>query len=196
VLLEREIVAYFGTRDLAGITILAALSGVLSATISPILFQVFHLPFACDLIVFAAVTLAVWYVRKAGTSTLIGIIATIINFIFRPMAFQFLGFTAAAVVFDVLASSIGYKRLFEKRLAGSLSLLMISVFSAGVAGLIIGSLFMPPTALIGFGGVLGWVGLHAIGGVMGGAVGVSLMNALTVRGIIPQRAEVAKRIEK
>ena len=195
-LLERENMGYFGTRDLAGITILAALSGVLSATISPIFFQVFHLPFACDLIVFAAVTLAVWYVRKAGTSTLIGIIATIINLILKPTAVQFLGFTAAAVVFDILASSIGYKRLFEKRLVGSLSLLMISMFSAGVAGLIIGSLFMQPAALIGFGGVLGWIGLHAIGGIMGGAVGVSLMNALAVRGITPQRTDVAKRIKK
>jgi len=189
-------VAYFGTRDLAGITILAALSGVLNVTISPIFFQVFHLPFACDLIGFAAITLAVWYVRKAGTSTLIGIIATIINFIFRPTALHFLGFTAAAVVFDALASSIGYKRLFEKRLVGSLSLLMISVFSAAVAGLIIGSLFMSPAALIGWGGVFGWVGLHAIGGIMGGVIGVSVMNALAVRGITPQLAGVAKRIEK
>lgn len=188
--------AYFGTRDLAGITIFAALWGVLNATISPIFFQVFHLPFFCDLVGFATIILAAWYVRKIGTVTLVGLIATIINFMFRPEAYHFFGFTAASIVFDVLTSLVGYKRLFEKRLLGSLSLFVISVFSAAVAGLIIGAFFLVPMVLQRWGGILGWAGLHSIGGVIGGAIGLSLTNALTVRGITPKGAEVAKKIEK
>jgi len=53
------------------------------------------LPFLCDLIGFAAVILAVWWVRKLGTATFIGLIATIVNFMFRPDAVHLFGFTAA-----------------------------------------------------------------------------------------------------
>ena len=175
--------AYFETRELAGITIFAALWGVLNITVSPAFFQVFQLPFCCDLIGFSALILAVWWVRKLGTATFVGLIALIINMLVRPTALHFFGFFAASIVFDVLAFFIGYKRLFKKRLLGSISLFATSVFSAAVAGLIIGAFFMPPMALTKWGGVLGWAGLHATGGVIGGAMGVTLMNALIVRGI-------------
>ena len=45
---------------------------------------------------------------------------------------------------------------------------------------------MLPVALIQWGGVLGWAGLHALGGIIGGAIGVSLMNALAARNIMPK----------
>lgn len=193
VLLEDGSTAYFGTRDLAGITIFAALWGVLNVTISPIFFQVFHLPFWCDLVGFAAIILAVWYVRKIGAATLVGLIATIINFMFRPEAYHFFGFTTASIVFDVLTSFIGHERMFQKRLLGSLSLFAVSVVSAAIAGLIIGAFFLAPAVLQTWGGILSWAGLHAIGGVIGGAVGVSLTNALTARGIAPKAAELANK---
>jgi len=184
---------YLGTRDIAGIAIFAALWGVLSTTLSPIFFQLFHLPFLCDLIGFASITLAVWWVRKIGTATLVGIIATIINFMFRPAATHFLGFTAASIVFDVLSFASGYERLFERKILGSVILIVISIVSAAVAGLIIGSFFMVPKALQRWGGVLGWAGLHVIGGIMGGIIGVSLMNALVIRGIAaPETSEEKK----
>ena len=175
--------ADFTTHDLAGITIFAALWGVLNATMSPIFFQLFHLPFFCDMIGFASLTLAMWWVRKFGTCTLVGFIATIINFMFRPNAFHFLGFTVASIIFDVISSLMAYKHLFQKRLLISVTLFSLSAFSAAIAGLIIGAFFMVPVALQRWGGVLAWAGLHAIGGVIGGALGVSLMNALIARGI-------------
>ncbi len=183
---------YFQTRDLAVITIFAALWGVLNATISPVFFQLFHLPFLCDVIGFAALILAVWWVKKLGTATFVGFIATAMNFIFRPDAFHFFGFTAASMIFDVIASLIGYSRLFQNRILGSTVLFALSVFSAAAAGLIIAAFFMEPAALGRWGGTLAWSGLHALGGAIGGAVGVSLMNALTARGITAKDTEVAE----
>jgi len=174
---------YFKTKDIAAITIFAALWGVLNSLISPIFFQIFHLPFLCDLIGFASIILATWYVRKIGTATMVGFIATIINFMLLPTAIHFLGFTATSIVFDVLAFTVGYKRMFEKKLVGSISLFTISVSSAAFAGFLIAFFFMTPTALRNWGGTLGWAGLHATGGVLGGVLGIILMNALALRGI-------------
>jgi hypothetical protein len=181
------LVTYFETREIAGITIFAALWGILNVTLSPIFFQMFHLPFLCDVIGFSAITLAVWWVRKMGTATLVGFIATVINFMLRPDALHFLGFTAASMSFDVLSPVIGYKRLFEERTFASAWLFVTSVISAAVAGLIIGSFFMAPTALQQVGGILGWAALHAAGGVIGGAIGVILMNALIARGFTAKK---------
>lgn len=186
VLLDGDLLAYFRTRDLAVIALFAALWGVLNVTISPVFFQMFHLPFACDLVGFSALILAVWWCRKIGTATFVGLIALIINLMVRPTALHFLGFFAASITFDILTFSSGYSHLFEKRLVGSIALFVISVFSAAVAGLIIGSFFMPPPALTQWGGVLGWAGLHAVGGVIGGAIGVTIMNALSKRGLTPR----------
>jgi uncharacterized membrane protein YvlD (DUF360 family) len=174
---------YFKTKDIAAITIFAALWGVLNPTISPVFFQVFHLPFLCDLIGFATLILTSWFVRKVGTATLTGIIATILNLTIRPDLTNFFGFTAASVIFDIFAYLIGYKLLFGKRFLGSFCLFATSVFSAAAAGLIIGSFFMDPIILQRGGGIFIWMGLHAVGGVLGGALGVTLMNALALRGI-------------
>jgi hypothetical protein len=175
--------AYFNSRDIAAIAICSALWGVLNATLSPIFFQVFHVPFLCDLIGFASLILAVWVTRKFGTATLVGLIATVINFMFRPDAFFFIGFTAASFIFDVLTRLIGYKNIFEKPVIGTVSLVLVSIFSAAVAGSIIGLFFMTAPALASWGGVLGWAALHAVGGVIGGFIGAPLAAALTKRGI-------------
>ncbi|MGD8545801.1 MAG: hypothetical protein PVH12_06450 [Candidatus Bathyarchaeota archaeon] len=177
---------YFGPRDLTGITIFAALWGVLNVTISPAFFNIFHLPFACDLIGFASLILATWWSRKIGTATFVGLIALVINLIVRPYALHFFGFLAASIVFDLLTFMMGYNHLFEKRHIGSIALLFTSIFSAAFAGLVIGLFFMPSQALIQWGGVIGWAGLHAVGGIIGGTIGVITMNAISIRGFTPK----------
>jgi len=132
-------------------------------------------------------------VRKLGATTFVGIIATVVNFMFRPDATQFLGFTAASIFFDLTTSFTGHKRLFRKQLASSIALFGLSVLSAAIAGLIIAAFFMDPVILGRWGGPLVWSGLHAVGGVIGGAVGVILTNALAVRGIAANGERLEKR---
>jgi hypothetical protein len=174
---------YFNTRDVAAISISAALWGVLNSLFSPIFFRMFGLPFLCDLIGFSALTIAVWWVKRVGAASMVGLIATLINFLFNPGAVHFLGFTAASIVFDCAAWVAGYERAFKWRILGTFIVVVISTASAAVAGLMIGTLFMDSRALARWGGVLGWAGLHAVGGIMGGTIGGVLVNAISARGI-------------
>ena len=84
---------YFNSRELAGIALFSALWGVLNSIFSPIVFRMFGLPILCDMIGFALLSLTVWWVRKLGAATSVGLISTVINFIFNPSGFHFLGFT-------------------------------------------------------------------------------------------------------
>lgn len=104
---------YFNSRELAAASLFASLWGVLNAVFSPVVFQAFGLPILCDMLGFAALSLTFWWVRKFGAATVVGFVATLINFILNPGGLFFLGFTAASIVFDVAASSIGYKRVFR-----------------------------------------------------------------------------------
>lgn len=67
---------YFKSIDLAIIALSAGLWGVVNSIFSPIVFQMFGLPILCDLIGFSVLTVAVWWTRKLGSVTVIGLIAT------------------------------------------------------------------------------------------------------------------------
>ena len=179
-------VVYFRSRDIAAIAICASLWGVLNPIFSPIFFRMTGLPFLCDLMGFSILTLAAWWTRKFGATTIVGLIATVINFIFNPTGTQILGFTAASIVFDVAVRLIGYDKAFKNPTFGMLSIVSVSILSAAVAGLIIGTFFMAGSALTGWSFVFIWAGLHAVGGVIGGVIGVLLVTALISRGIQTQ----------
>ncbi|MEM3390313.1 MAG: hypothetical protein QW491_13040, partial [Thermoproteota archaeon] len=104
--------AYFTVRDIAAIALFAALWGVLNATVAPIIFTMFGIPVFCDMVGFASLILAVWWVRKIGVASAVGFVATIINFILRPTGTHFLGFTVASIVFDALAWAFRYGNCF------------------------------------------------------------------------------------
>ena len=178
------------SRMVAAIAIFAALWGVLNSIFAPIVFRVFGLPILCDMIGFAVLTVTVWWTRKFGPATVVGLIATVVNFIFNPAGVHFLGFAAASMVFDITAKLVGYDRCFKKTLFVTVSMLPVSVLSAAAAGLIIGTFFMDTPALTKWGGVLGWAGLHAVGGAIGGFIGIVLITSLAARGI--QRMDVKK----
>ena len=172
---------YFNTRDVAAIAICAALWGVLNSIFAPVFFSMTHLPFFCDLIGFSVLALAAWWVRKFGAITIVGAIATVINFALVPNAIHFLGFTAASVFFDLIISLVGFNKPFSKKVYTVASMMPISIVSAALAGYIIGTFFMAGPALAPVGGVIGWAGLHAMGGVVGGAIGTTIVTGLDAR---------------
>jgi len=174
---------YYNSRELAAIALFSALWGVLNSIFSPIVFSMFGLPILCDMIGFSLLSLTVWWVRKLGAASLVGLIATAINFIFNPSGVFFLGFTAASIVFDIIAWLARYGVYLKKASSTAITLLSISVVSAAVAGLIIGTYFMAAPALANWGGVLGWAALHAAGGIIGGVIGTALVIGLVARGM-------------
>lgn len=174
---------YFNTRDVAAIAICAALWGVLNTLFSPIFFRMFGLPFLCDLIGFSVLIIAAWWIRKFGAITIIGLISTAINFALGG-GIHFIGFTAASIFFDLANRLIGYNNSFKKPTFTIISMMIVSIASAALAGCIIGTFFMAGPALINWGGVLGWAGLHTVGGVIGGAIGTFLIVALNTRKVM------------
>jgi len=113
---------------------------------------------------------------------MVGLIATIINFIINPAGVIFLGFTAASVIFDLVIWVIRYDRVFQKRTHVAASVIPASFLSAAVAGLVIGTFFMAAPALLKWGGVLGWAALHAAGGVVGGILAFTLIATVARAG--------------
>jgi len=180
---------YFTTRDVAAMAICAALWSVLSITIAPIFWKLTHMPFLCDMIGTASLILVLWWARKPGAVTVTGVIATILTLSLSPEATHFFGFTAASVIFDALARLIGYRNCLERPIPSAVSLLFISIASTAVAGLIIGLLFMPPPTIAAMGGLALFAGLHAIGGVIGAAIGLTLVRALEVRIVMPKPSQ-------
>jgi len=177
---------YLGSREISAIALFAALWGVLNWTVAPIFWRLTHLPILCDMLASSLLILTVWWTRRLGAATLMGLVATLLNFILRPGALHFLGFTAASVVFDVATYIAGYDKLSRRGL-GSALLVAASIISTFIAGLIIGSLFMNPIFLSKrYGGVLFFALLHAAGGVIGGLLGAAIVAGAEVRGVIPK----------
>jgi hypothetical protein len=174
--------AYFKTLDVAAIAICGALWGVLNVLFAPFFFRATGMPFLCDLIGFAVLILGAWWIRKPGFLTFVGLIATIINLALGT-GMQFLGFLAASAFFDVAVAAIGYGRAFKKPAYTAVSMMIVAIISAAIAGIVIGNLFTAGPVLASWGGVAGWAGLHMIGGVMGGFIGITLVLALKKRRI-------------
>lgn len=171
---------YFTTRDIAAIAVCSALWGVLNTLLSPIFWELTRMPFLCDLLAFTVLILAIWWTGKFGAASFVGMIVTTMTLMLRPTAFHMTGFIVASIVFDAATRVLGYRRLFQNRVEGSAVLIIFSVLSAGIAGIIIGTFFM------GFKtqeAILPFAGLHAFGGLIGGIIGVITVRALIARHI-------------
>ncbi|MGQ9680636.1 MAG: hypothetical protein ACUVV4_07745 [Candidatus Bathyarchaeia archaeon] len=178
--------AYFNSKQLAAIAICASLWAILNWTVTPIFWDLTHLPILCDMVGVSLLILTVWWIRKLGAASMMGAIATMLNFILRPSAIHFLGFTVASIVFDVSTRLITYEKGFNRRVISNFAILGTSFLSALVAGFIIGSLFMNPVSLSSmYGGILFFAMLHGAGGILGGVIGIVIVRGLEVRKIIP-----------
>jgi len=171
---------YFTTRHISAVAMCAAYWAILNNTLSPILFRATRLPFLCDLLAFTTLILVGWWTRKFGIISLTGLLVTGLTFMLQPNAYQMIGFAFASILFDLLIKGIGYSNSFDKPASSALILLSFSTICAFMAGLIIGA-----TMFITILDILVWAGLHAIGGIIGGAIGLILVNTLKTRITIP-----------
>ena len=180
-----ELLLHFETREISAIALSASLWAVINAILGPVFWNITHLPILCDMLGIATLSLTAWWVRKRGSSIAVGLIATIISFILNPGGVQFLGFTGACFVFEGLILVVGYDRMLENSLKGWSLLLMASIVSTMVAGVIIGTFFMSPIFLSSaFGGLFAFAALHGAGGFVGGILGVIIVRGLEKRLIV------------
>jgi hypothetical protein len=77
---------------------------------------------------------------------------------------------------------MGYSNSFDRLASMALILLSFSTICALIAGLIIGSIVLKSSAALD---VLIFAGLHATGGLIGGIIGLILVNALKTRITVP-----------
>ena len=178
---------YFNTRDTVAIAMCAVIWGVLNNTLAPVVWHIVHVPFTCDLLGFVSLILVAWWTRRFGAGSVTGILVTLITLMLRPDALHMLAFAVASATFDGLTWMAGYSNCFDKPLLSVLSLVSFSTMCAGIAGLIIGSFFMPllKTTLA----ILFFAGLHAVGGFIGGVIGLVLVKRIITRIVTPKRLE-------
>ncbi|MBS7631750.1 hypothetical protein KEJ47_09350 [Candidatus Bathyarchaeota archaeon] len=178
--------AYFTSKEIAAIAISASLWAILNWLITPIFWELTHLPILCDMVGVSLLILTVWWIRKLGAASTMGTIATMLNFLLRPGAVHFLGFTVASIAFDISTRLTGYRNFLNRRLISYIAVLAISFISTLIAGFIIGNLFMSHVYLLNmYGGVLFFTILHGAGGIIGGIIGIIIMRSLEARRITP-----------
>ncbi len=170
---------YFTSKDIGAIVLSSVFWFILNITITPIFWQITRLPFLCDMIGIIALMLAIWWIRKIGTATMVGIITTLLTLLFRPAALQMIGFAIASILFDFLIKIFGYERCFKKIL-GWICLVLISILSTFIAGLIIGKFFMTFPNIIA---IIIFAILHSIGGIIVAIIGIIIIEALKRRKI-------------
>ncbi len=168
--------SYFTSKDITIIVVSAAFWSVLNVTLAPLFWSLTRLPFFCDMLAIISLFLSAWWTKRLGAATLTGIIATLLNFVFRPEAVHFLGFTIASFIFDLLSRGVGYERCFSR---GGILATIIAVLSTWIAGFIIGMFFLAKADLIVF------PLLHATGGLIGALLGLAIIRGLESRGITP-----------
>jgi hypothetical protein len=152
--------------------------------ISPVFFQLFHLPFLCDLIGFAALILIVRWLSKLGTATLVGFIATITDFMFRPDASTSSASQPRRSI-DAWCRCISRwtRTSFPEEAFGFNRLIRLVYILCSCCGLNHRSFLHGKDSSREVGRRNGWGRFARYGSVIGGALGISLTNALTARGI-------------
>jgi len=165
------------TVDIALISVLSAMWIVLHIYFGPIGFQMFHLPIFCDVSAFVTLIIAIWIIGKFGGASAIGIIGSLIVMGIRAKPFQ-LGFLASAIIFDILCLIIQHKPL--KGIGNVLGLSVITVTSAYIAGIIIGTVFMAGDI---WWALTFWGGWHAVGGLLSVIIALPIIGSLEKAGV-------------
>ena len=64
---------YFTSRDISAIALSASLWAVLNWLMAPIFWELTHLPILCDMAGVSLLTLTVWWTRKPGAASFMGL---------------------------------------------------------------------------------------------------------------------------
>ena len=171
------------TVDIALTGVFCAVWAALNLILGPLSFQLLQLPILHDFAVYFTLLLTVWATGRFGTSSLVGIIGTIVA-IFLGGPVLIICFAASAVVFDLLLSLNHHNiRIAKYNLAIAA---IATVISAYVAGILIGVLFTPNQTLLW--ALTFWGGWHAVGGIMSIIITFPIIISLekaNVRGMKP-----------
>jgi hypothetical protein len=152
--------SYLTTRDIALTGVFCAVWVILNLTLGPISFILTGLPVIHDFGVFFTLMMVAWITGRFGTSSMTGIIGSILSMLVSGLTFM-IGFLPAAIVFDLVLIANHHKI----RLAVySLTITAIAaVLSGYVAGVVIGLLFMGMGLQLA---LLFWGVWHAVGAVL------------------------------
>lgn len=164
--------AYFNAMDIALAGVFSALWAILSVTLGRLGFVWFGLPVFCDFAVFFTLTLSTWATGKFGTASTVGIVGSVITFMFNPQPTVFV-FAAAAILFDMLMAACRHR--IQVKAFNLTIVALATLISAYFAGTVIGSFFMNRSA----DWVLTvWGGWHMAGGVISIVVVIPVVSVL------------------
>jgi len=167
-------------QDTALTGIFCALWVVLNLTLGPLSFQLLGLPILHDFGVFSTLLLTAWVTERFGTSSIVGIIGSILA-IFLGGQPLIICFAASAVIFDLLLFANQHRiriAIYSLTIAA-----VATTVSAYFAGVLIGVLFTTNQTLQW--ALTFWGGWHLVGGIMTVAITFPIILSL-------ERANVRK----
>jgi MFS family permease len=163
---------YFNAMDVALMGVFSALWAILTVTLGRFGFALFGLPVFCDFAAFFTLLLSTWIISKFGVASIVGIIGSVITFMLNSQSTVF-GFTAAAILFDMLLSASQHR--IRVRVFNLIFVALATLVSAYFAGVIIGLFFMARSA----DWVLTiWCGWHLVGGIISVVVAIPVVSVL------------------
>jgi len=166
------------TKYVAFVGIFSGLWAALNLTIGPLGFTLFRLPILCDVASYFPLLVTVWLLGRLGSASSVGVLGSLVTLFFRPSATQMIGFAVSAVIFDLLMYTLKHRIGFDVK--NVLEVSLITLFSAYVAGFIIGAFIMMGGAVWA---LTVWAPLHAAGGLLGLIIAYPILAALEKSGV-------------
>jgi hypothetical protein len=166
------------TKHIAFIGIFSGLWAALNLTLGPLGFTLFRLPIFCDVASYFPLLVTVWFLRRYGSATAVGVIGALVTLFLRPGSTQMIGFAVSAAIFDLLMLLFRHSISFDFKNVVGVSLIVLA--SAYVAGFIIGAAIM----MGGIGWALTvWGPWHAAGGLLSVIISYPILVALEKSGV-------------
>jgi hypothetical protein len=151
---------YLTTKDIALTAVFCVVWVILNLTLGPLSFMLTGLPIIHVFGAFFTLLLVAWITGRFGTSSMTGIIGSALAMMLSGIPVM-IGFLPAAIVFDLTLIANHHKIRIS---AYSLTIAAIAtIFSAYIAGVVIGLLFMGFTIQLA---LTFWGVAAAIGGIM------------------------------